>query len=695
LEIYIIAGVLLPLAWLYIYLTFFREKESRNIRTEVMPDEEGFVESVAPVISTTTQSSSPEEGTAYSVAPWGDDGNNGSFASPWKTLQHAVNRLQPGESLIIREGTYKEAVSLKNSGIRGKPVRLSVLQGEEAFLDGEGAGWKYGFNFEFGVSFVMLSGLKVKNFAGYGVALWGENHSVELVNLEALGCGTGLHIISASDLLVEESNFHNNSGSGFVVSPGPLNGARITRTRSSFNESSELPGGFVLDSGRDILFEKCTAEYNDGNGFSCLTERTTVLACTVRHNDRYGVECAGEGTTLINCLIDSNGSAGVALSGGGLHKLINNLTVNCGLKGDYGLVAAPDNSPSPIRVWLINNIFAYNYGGVHFGSTAILEKEDHNIFWSREDAEISTDHRRYSRVEINEPIRFEETGRGEHSFCKDPLFVDPSGHDYRLARNSPAIDRGAREGAPDTDMNGNNRPQGRGVDIGPFESAEGSLIPPISRLIFSPAFSSDTSVSPKFSIKWEGQLEGRKVAGFNVQCKAGYEGSWQNWLADTSESQGEFLGVSGHTYYFRVRAKDDLGNWGYWSNSRYTVVPIDDQSPLIKYEGDWDLTNSEESYLGTSHYSTSPGAMASLRLTGTEASWISAVGPDRGQANVYIDGALQATVDLYSADYQPRRPVFTTRLDGTPHTLRVEVESIKNPQSGGYRVDVDGFAVKS
>jgi hypothetical protein len=124
------------------------------------------------------------------------------------------------------------------------------------------------------------------------------------------------------------------------------------------------------------------------------------------------------------------------------------------------------------------------------------------------------------------------------------------------------------------------------------------------------------------------------------------------------------------------------------------VVPIDDQSPLIKYEGDWDFINSEDTYLNTLHHSNCPGATASLRFTGTEAGWISTRGPDRGQALVYLDDKLQTTVDLYSEDYLYRSPVFTTSLDGRPHTIRLEVAETKNQLSNGYRVDVDGFAVK-
>ncbi|OPY57173.1 MAG: hypothetical protein A4E55_01830 [Pelotomaculum sp. PtaU1.Bin035] len=685
----IIVGALFLLAWLFIYYRYFRENKEKDVYAN--SNDKGLENTVFYI------NEEINESLIYSVAVWGDDNNTGSLASPWKTLQHAVNHLQPGGKLLIREGSYKEYVSLKRSGTSENPIIVGVFQNEEAVLDGEGVGSKYGFNFEFGVSFVSLSGLKVKNFKKYGVALWGENRSIVINNVEVQGCGTGLHIISAVNLVIENCSLYNNKGPGMVVSPGPLDNARIAYTRSSHNESPENPDGFVLDSGKDIMIEKCVAEYNAGSGFSCSSTDTVISACIMRDNSYYGVKCLGEGCKLVNCVIDNNGMAGFAIQGGGTYDLSNNLIVSCGLKGDYGLEANPQFYTAPIRVLLINNIFAYNYEGVHFGSSALLEKEDYNIYWSREDAEIYMDSRKYSRGEINERVWYKETGRGEHSFCRDPRFVDLSCRDYRLAKNSPAIDRGAKEGVPGADINGSVRPLGGGIDIGPYELAEGSLVPPVARITDTPAYSSNSSNSLEFSVKWEGfiYIEGGEVAGYNVQFKDGAGGTWQNWLEETTEVEGVFCGISGHTFYFRVRAKDNLGNWGNWSDSRYTVVPIDDQSPLIKYEGNWQFINSEESYINTLSYSASPGAAVSFRFTGTEAAWISTIGPDRGQALVYLDDVSQNIVDLYCETYRYRRSVFSSCLDGRPHTIRIVVAGTKNERSSGCRVDFDAIAVKS
>lgn len=672
-DVFIVVVILSCIAWTFVYFRYFRT-----------PREQATVPKIQPVM---------DGENYYSVAPWGADGNSGGIDDPWHTLQHSVNRLNPGDTLLIRGGTYREYVTMQQSGTEENPIDVRVFQGEEAELNGEHVGWKYGFNFATGVSYVTLSGLKVRNFAAYGFALWGENNKISLLDLEAFSCGTGLRIISATGLQVAGCNFYNNNA-GLVISPGPVVTARIERTRSSGNEGPGAPDGFVLDSGEDIVFSGCYAESNAGNGFSCLTSKTVIAASVARENGAHGVKCSGDEFRLSNCILDSNGMAGILLHGSGRYELYNNLVIKCGLRGDYGLAALCEANPSAVRLTMVNNIFAYNYGGVYLSGAAVLEKENHNIFWSREDAEIATSNHRYGRNEINELVWFKETGRGEHSLCCDPLFVDLTNHDFRLAKNSPAIDRGTGEGAPAGDINGSTRPRGRGYDIGPYESAEGSIVPPAAEIIHCPVYSTDVGDGLKFAVQWDGFMAGRTVAAFRVQVKDGADGVWRNWLADTAVREEEFLGTGGRTYYFRVRARDDLGNWGNWSERRHAVVPHDDRSPLIKYEGNWDAANVEGAFMNTVHRSNTPGASASLRLTGAEATLISGTGPDMGRARVLIDGMLVETVDMYSDSIQMRCAVFTARLDNKPHTIRIEVTGDRNERSEGCWVDIDGIAVR-
>ncbi|MDA1165357.1 MAG: right-handed parallel beta-helix repeat-containing protein [Planctomycetota bacterium] len=66
----------------------------------------------------------------------GNDGNDGSQKQPWKTIQHAIPRLQPGQTLYLRGGTFYEHVDGVVSGEERKPITLRSFPGELAIIDG-------------------------------------------------------------------------------------------------------------------------------------------------------------------------------------------------------------------------------------------------------------------------------------------------------------------------------------------------------------------------------------------------------------------------------------------------------------------------------------------------------------------------------------------------------------------------------
>ena len=83
-----------------------------------------------------------------------------------------------------------------------------------------------------------------------------------------------------------------------------------------------------------------------------------------------------------------------------------------------------------------------------------------------------------------------------------------------------------------------------------------------------------------------------------------------------------------------------------------------------------------------------------LTFTGTGVKWISDVWWDLGKARVYIDGVLDATVDLYSAEGKYQQVVYSkSALALGTHTIRIEVTGTKNVASGDTLIDIDAFEV--
>lgn len=106
----------------------------------------------------------------------------------------------------------------------------------------------------------------------------------------------------------------------------------------------------------------------------------------------------------------------------------------------------------------------------------------------------------------------------------------------------------------------------------------------------------------------------------------------------------------------------------------------------------WTQAPASEAFGGAVRYATTAGSSAKFSFKGGHVGWISTRGPDRGQAQMLVDGSPVGTVDLYSATAIPRQTVFTRAVDATrSHALEVRVLSTKHASSSGFRVDVDAF----
>lgn len=83
----------------------------------------------------------------YYVSPHGQDTNSGLGPGPGKalrTIQAGVNKLQPGDTLLIRGGVYRETVVFSRSGTADRPITVRSYQNEKVVISGcdEITGWQ-------------------------------------------------------------------------------------------------------------------------------------------------------------------------------------------------------------------------------------------------------------------------------------------------------------------------------------------------------------------------------------------------------------------------------------------------------------------------------------------------------------------------------------------------------------------------
>lgn len=63
--------------------------------------------------------------------PDAGDANPGTEAQPWKTIRRGTQASQPGDTVLIKAGTYREGVILHRSGTEANPIRIWAYPGQE------------------------------------------------------------------------------------------------------------------------------------------------------------------------------------------------------------------------------------------------------------------------------------------------------------------------------------------------------------------------------------------------------------------------------------------------------------------------------------------------------------------------------------------------------------------------------------
>ena len=78
--------------------------------------------------------------TTYYVAPSASGGSNSnegtSLAAPFETLAHAIEQLTAGDILYIREGTYRETITIDEDGASGNLITIQNYNNEVVTIDG-------------------------------------------------------------------------------------------------------------------------------------------------------------------------------------------------------------------------------------------------------------------------------------------------------------------------------------------------------------------------------------------------------------------------------------------------------------------------------------------------------------------------------------------------------------------------------
>jgi hypothetical protein len=185
-------------------------------------------------------------------------------------------------------------------------------------------------------------------------------------------------------------------------------------------------------------------------------------------------------------------------------------------------------------------------------------------------------------------------------------------------------------------------------------------------------------------VSWRATDSGTGVRRYTVQVSKN-SGAWATLTLPAANSTWVTRTLAvGATYRFRARATDRAGNIGAWMYTpAIRPTRYDDQSTVVKWSSGWTVA-------GGVHSTDAAARTSTLTFSGQAIGILAPKGPGYGWAQVYVDGALAATVNLGSATTVGTRVVWQRSFGAVgTHTIRVRtLGTIGHPM-----VAVGGFAV--
>jgi hypothetical protein len=178
---------------------------------------------------------------------------------------------------------------------------------------------------------------------------------------------------------------------------------------------------------------------------------------------------------------------------------------------------------------------------------------------------------------------------------------------------------------------------------------------------------------------------GQTLRAYNYHIKP--EGKIEHRVLDVALKEGNtpsryFPPHDSYSYQSHPESGDPI-------ESRKTRI-VGSADPSVRYDGDgWTVEKGDHYYQRQARTAAKAGQSVQFEFHGGDIYWRAAAGPDAGKADVFIDGALQETVDLLFAECaMPYQFAFIKNgLDPKrSHTIKVVVRGDKNSASSGTKI---------
>lgn len=199
-------------------------------------------------------------------------------------------------------------------------------------------------------------------------------------------------------------------------------------------------------------------------------------------------------------------------------------------------------------------------------------------------------------------------------------------------------------------------------------------------------------------LSWGPASDPDGIAGYSIPkvspgkykvCGSSFPGHVTSTICTHPWSQGD------RYWQYAAHATDTLGEVSNRAlGPAFNLQLSEESSDEIVDTGSWTTAPLSGASDGSVQHASTSGSKATFTFTGRGVAWASTTAPNRGKAEIWLDGVKVKTVDLYASSTTTRKIVFVANdLADTSHTLEVRILGTKHPKSTSNRVDVDAFAV--
>jgi len=447
-------------------------------------------------------------GTTYYVATTGSDTDPGTASQPWRSIQHAVDWAYPGDTVIVRDGTYSGA-QIGFSGLPGIPITLKAENRGKVKLNAIAPGWTRhnsileleDWNSGIPISYWVVDGFEVDGQSMYGcIDIRGyvpgdpASECVPAVGITVQYChahhaeyvdeskvphartgifdgshSNALYAYNETDHNTEHGMYHSNSSDGGVIIGNVSHDNAGCGFHNNGDVSLGLPGIVT-----NVIYEKNIA-YGNGAGIGSF------------HGGGAAINLAAESRSLFkNNLMFNNHAGGMTFyQGEGAQassddRVFNN-TIVMPVDGRFAVLLGDGATNDEFY----NNIL-YNANprkGSYTLSSPVQPgfRSDNNIVCNDRfniDGETSdplatigiAQWRALANVDNEDGLRVYDPNSIPVAISSlTSIFNNPGANDYNLKPGSPAIDSGVLLSEVEDDITGGVRPAGAGYDIGAYE----------------------------------------------------------------------------------------------------------------------------------------------------------------------------------------------------------------------------------